>query len=92
MCNICNGTQNVHPVLNLIEEVNMTTFIGKEGEYQIHNSSLIYQIKLNLEGEVSSNNIIHLTTESIENLDDRKGVKLKLSEIEWDDITYAMIG
>lgn len=70
----------------------MTTFIGKEGEYQIHNSSLIYQTRLNLEGEISSNNIIHLTTESIENLDDRKRVKLKLSEIEWNEIAYSMIG
>ena len=69
----------------------MTTFIGQEGEYQIHNSSLIYQTRLNLEGEVSSKNIIHLTTESIENLDDRKRVKLKLSEIEWNDIAYSMI-
>lgn len=70
----------------------MTTFIGQEGEYQIHNSSLIYQTKLNLEGEVSSNNIVHLTTESIENLDDRKSVNFKLSEIEWNDIAYSMMG
>jgi len=70
----------------------MTTFIGRAGQYQIHNSSLIYQTKLNLEGEVSSNNIIHLTVESIEDLDDRKRVKLKLSEIEWEDIVFSMIG
>lgn len=70
----------------------MTTFIGKEGEYQIHNSSLICQTRLNLEGEPSSKNIIHLTTESIEDSDDRKSVKMKLSEIEWNDITYSLIG
>ena len=70
----------------------MTTFIGKEGQYQIHSSSLIYHTKLNLQGESSSNNIIHLTTESIENFDDRKNIKLKLSEVEWNDIAYSLIG
>ncbi len=70
----------------------MTTFIGKEGEYQIHNSSLIYQTKLNLEGESASNNVIHLTTESIENVEDRERVKYKLTELEWSYIAYSMIG
>lgn len=70
----------------------MTIFIGKEGEYQIHNSSLIYQTILNLEGERSSKNIIHFTSESIEDFEDRKKIKLKLSEIEWNDIANAMIG
>ncbi|WKZ69598.1 MAG: hypothetical protein QY331_16670 [Melioribacteraceae bacterium] len=69
----------------------MTIFIGKEGQYQIHSTSLIYQTKLNLEGEPSSKNIIHFTTDSIEDFDDRKKVKLKLSEIEWNDIAFAMI-
>ena len=70
----------------------MTTFIGREGEYQIHNSSLIYQNKLNLEGESSSQNIVHLCLESIENIEDRERVKYKLTELEWSDIAHAIIG
>lgn len=70
----------------------MTTFIGQEGEYQIHNSRFICQAKLNLEGESLPNRIVHLTIESIENLEDRRNVKNKLSEIEWSDIAYSMMG
>lgn len=70
----------------------MTIFIGQDGEYQIHNSRFISQAKLNLEGESMPNRVVHLTTDSIENLEDRKSVKLKLSEIEWSDIAYSMMG
>lgn len=86
------GTQNVPFVLIQFNGGIMTTFIGQEGEYQIHNSRFICQAKVNLEGESLPNRVVHLTTESIENLEDRRSVKLILSEIEWDDIAYSMMG
>lgn len=80
------------PVLNSTYEEKVTTFIGKEGEYEIHSSSLIFQSQLNLEGEGVSNKIVHLTAESIRNIEDRNRVKYKITELELDEIAYSLIG
>ncbi|MDZ7767394.1 MAG: hypothetical protein U5K00_23760 [Melioribacteraceae bacterium] len=69
----------------------MTLFIGREGEYQIHNPQFISQSKLNLEGEPISKRIVHLTAESIENQEDKEIVKRKLYEIGWREIEEALV-
>ena len=70
----------------------LTKFIGKDGEYRIHNYGLIVQRKFMKEGEVNRKNIVHLTAESIENMEDREGVKLHLDDIMYDEIINSVLG
>lgn len=69
----------------------MTYFIGREGEYQIYHPQFICQSKLNLEGESIPKRIVHLTAESIENLEDREIIKRKIYEIKWGEIEDALL-
>lgn len=64
---------------------------GKEGEYKIINSRLIYQRIYDNAGKLTNKNIVHFTPESIENSEDKNFVKFKLNNFLFTEIIYSVV-
>jgi len=56
---------------------------GKEGEYIVKNKSSIFQYKIDAKGEHTGDSVLHITTDSIENNEDRKKITKKISEFNF---------
>ena len=54
--------------------------VGKEGEYVVKNSSSILQYKVDKNGNFTGESVMHITTDSIENTNDRREVTEKLKD------------
>lgn len=64
---------------------------GKEGEYKIINSRLIYQRTFDNSGNLTNKNIIHFTPDSIENKEDKKFVKFRMNNFLFSEIMYSVV-
>ena len=65
--------------------------VGKEGEYKIVNSHLIYQRTFDNSGRLTNKNIVHFTPESIENPEDKNYVKFRLNNFLFSEILYSIV-
>ena len=65
--------------------------VGKEGEYKIINSRLIYQRTFDNSGRLTNKNIVHFTPESIKNQEDKNYVKFKLNNFLFSEILYSVV-
>lgn len=58
----------------------ISKIVGKEGEYLVKNSSNILQYKVDKNGKFTGESVMHITTDSIENYNDRREVTEKLKD------------
>ena len=73
-------------------EVNMFELVrGKEGEYRIINSRLIYQRTFDNSGRLTNKNIVHFTPESIQNQEDKNYVKFRLNNFLFSEILSSIV-